>query len=192
MVSVRKSTVVFNATETSGYEHEDGQRRPIGNGRVPILQAFLCDAGCEETRGENETPLCPGVLRYLELSDGILDTLGGCSCDDGIVFPTCFVHALAHMRQQGLTFAVGDCDCFACGTKKDESSDTAGGKMERMFCLRRDVELWDAPFGFRLGEERGNRHIDSWRRWCGHCVRYAGIFGGDISAKHYACCCIKL
>lgn len=61
--------------------------------------------------------------------------------------------------------------------------------MERMFGLRGDVELWDAIFGFRLGEERGNRHIDSRRRWCGHGVWYAGIFRGEISAKHYACCC---
>lgn len=61
--------------------------------------------------------------------------------------------------------------------------------MERMFGLRRDVELWDAFFGFRLGEERGNRHIDSRRRWRGHCVRYAGIFRGEMSTKDDACCC---
>lgn len=61
--------------------------------------------------------------------------------------------------------------------------------MEPMFCLRNEIESWDAFFGIRLGEERGNRNIDSWRRWCGHCVRYAGIFSGEMSARNCARCC---
>ena len=54
--------------------------------------------------------------------------------------------------------------------------------MEGMSFLRSEIESWDAFFGVRLREERGNRDIDPWGRWCGHCVRCVQIPSPEVSA----------
>lgn len=78
-----------------GDEHHNGDWAAVSDGLEPFHDSLLRDGTGEIAGCETETPLCAGLLGFLELLYCSLDILGGCASNDGVVFESSFLEGLA-------------------------------------------------------------------------------------------------
>lgn len=155
-----------------GDEHHDGDWAAVSNGLKPFHDSLLRDGAGEVAGCEAETPLCAGLLGFLELLYCSFDILGGCASNNRVFLESSLVKGLTLRGKDLEALLVGEVDCLAGAAEDHESADAAFGEVDGVLGLRLSVEWRSGGIvvcGRLANEEGWDGDVDTAWWWGGHC-----------------------
>lgn len=151
--------------------HHDGNRALVSHGCEPPDNALLRRHSSIVSWSKTQSPLRTRLLSILELLDRLLDAVGRCASNDGVVLEPLLLQTRLDPAQNLMTIPGVQVDRLARAAEDDKAPDAVLGQVHGVGGLRLNVYRRGdrVVVGGLLGGEKGrDGHVDALGRRSSH------------------------